>query len=91
LFATAGRLLKSMSDGGVNIYAIAASIEVSKLLPVGPKQEQIVRGALAKRNSKTSLSNSLLSVGWGQCDLVTDIARTRSGIAALLVTATFAT
>src|SRR6266480_2088538 len=73
LFATAGRLLKSMSDGGVDIYAVAASIEVSKLFPIGPKQEQIVREALGKRNSKTSLLNSLLSVGWGHCDLVTDI------------------
>jgi hypothetical protein len=91
LFATAGRLLRCMSDGVVDIYAVAASIEVSKLFPIGPKQEQIVRGALAKRNSKASILNSLLSVGWGHCGLVTGIARTRSGITALLVTATFAT
>lgn len=44
-----GRVLKSMSDGGVDFYAVAAAIYLGKFIPVRKSLESTVRTHLASR------------------------------------------
>ncbi|ROW15513.1 hypothetical protein VPNG_02390 [Cytospora leucostoma] len=83
-----GRILKAMSDGGVDAYAVAAAVELGKLVPVRTSLESTVRTHLMSRRSFTSVLNMALSIGWGHSELAIEMTRTRAGTNALLLIGT---
>lgn len=80
-----GRILKAMSDGGVDVYAVAAAVELGKLIPVRTSLERTVRTHLMSRRSFTSVLNMALRIGWGHSVVAIEMTRTRAGTNALLL------
>ena len=84
-FSTAGKLLKSLSDGGVDVYAVAALVELGKCIPISQHQEAIVSRAMQKRSqTRNGYLAKALSIGWGHNDAAYELSKTRGGCAALL-------
>lgn len=82
--AATGRLLKALSDGGVDFYAVSATVQLGKTIPIQPSQERGVSRLLASRGSRTGFLAKALSIGWGHSDVAIELARTRAGASALL-------
>ena len=84
-FSAAGKLLKSLSDGGVDVYAVAALVELGKCIPISQHQEVIVSRAMQKRSqTRNGYLAKALSIGWGHNDAAYELSKTRGGCAALL-------
>ena len=84
-FSAAGKLLKSLSDGGVDIYAVGALIELGKCISISQHQEGIVSRSMQKRSlTRHGYLAKALSIGWGHNDAAYELSRTRGGCAALL-------
>ena len=84
-FSAAGKLLKSLSDGGVDVYAVAALVELGKCIPISQHQEVIVSRAMQKRSqTRNGYLAKALSIGWGHNDVAYELSKTRGGCAALL-------
>lgn len=80
-----GRVLKAMSDGGVDFYAVAAAIYLGRYVPVRKSLESTVRTHLASRGSSRSVLNKILSIGWGHSEVAIEMSRTQAGTNALLL------
>lgn len=42
LHAATGRLLKALSDGGIDFYAVAAAVQLGKIIPIQSAHESSV-------------------------------------------------
>ncbi|MCJ1442638.1 MAG: hypothetical protein MMC23_003135 [Stictis urceolatum] len=91
LFNASGRLLKALSDGGVDIYAVAAAVWLGKTMPIEVHHESSIHNLLASRGGRTAFLVKALSIGWGHSDIAVELARTRAGTAALLTIGALAT
>ncbi|KAI8632514.1 hypothetical protein F5Y19DRAFT_421536 [Xylariaceae sp. FL1651] len=80
-----GRILKALSDGGVDLYAVAASIWLGKQLKVRSSLESTVHSHLASRKSANGFLAKALSIGWGHSDVAVEMSRTQAGTNALLL------
>ena len=84
-FSAAGKLLKSLSDGGVDVYAVWALVQLGKGIPISQHQEAIVSRAMQKRSqTRNGYLAKALSIGWGHNDAAYELSKTRGGCAALL-------
>jgi hypothetical protein len=91
VFSGAGRLLKLLSDAGVDTYAVAAVLQLGKQVPISQHHETIVSAALLKRrNSRAGFFAQSLRIGWGYNDVAHELSRTREGLAALMLADAFA-
>lgn len=91
IFEAAGRILKQLSDSGIDTYALGGIIQLGTLLPISPHQEHLVSAAMEKRGrTKAGWLAKALSLGWGPSDAIYEISRTRGGCAALLTVTAFA-
>jgi predicted amidohydrolase len=50
IFSAAGRLMKELSDGGVDIYALGALVHLGHQVPMSQRQETIVATCMQKRS-----------------------------------------
>ena len=92
IHAATGRLLKALSDGGVDFYAVAATVQLGKAIPIKPEQEVAVTRLLAQRGgSRAGFIANALRIGWGHSDVAVELARTRAGASALLTIGALAT
>src|SRR3954452_13882092 len=91
LHAATGRLLKALSDGGVDFYAVSATVQLGKVIPIQPSQEVAVSRLLASRKGRAGFIAKALSIGWGHSDVAIELARTRAGASALLTIGALAT
>lgn len=81
-----GRLLKALSDGNVDILAVAASLQLGKSIPITRTQETIVARSMQKRSvSRSGIFAKALSVGWGHTDIAYELSKNRAGCATLLL------
>ena len=86
-----GRILKAMSDGNIDFYAVAAAIALGKSIPVQRSLESTVHKHIAPRGSLRSVFNNILSMGWGHSEVAIEMSRTRAGTNALLLIGAIAT
>ncbi|KAH9203490.1 hypothetical protein DL95DRAFT_419000 [Leptodontidium sp. 2 PMI_412] len=91
LHATTGRLLKALSDGGVDFYAVAAAIHLGKQFPIQTSHETEVSSLLSARAGRAGYLAKALNIGWGHSDIAIELARTRAGTSALLTIGALAT
>lgn len=91
LHAATGRLLKSLSDGGIDFYAVAAAVHLGKHIPILEAHEAEVSGLLSARTGRAGFLAKALSIGWGHSDIAIELARTRAGTSALLTIGALAT
>ncbi|KAG4441122.1 hypothetical protein IFR05_003412 [Cadophora sp. M221] len=91
LHATTGRLLKALSDGGVDFYAVAAAIHLGKQIPIQTAHETEVSRLLSARTGRAGYLAKALNIGWGHSDIAIELARTRAGTSALLTIGALAT
>lgn len=83
---TTGRLLKALSDGNVDVLAVAASLQLGKSIPITRTQETIVARSMQKRSvTRSGIFAKALSVGWGHADVAYELSKTRAGCATLLL------
>ena len=80
-----GRILKALSDGKVDFYALAASIWLGKQIPVRSALETTVHPVLASRTGFQGVLAQALSIGWGHSDVAIEMSRTKAGTNALLL------
>ncbi|KAI0518587.1 hypothetical protein F5B22DRAFT_72521 [Xylaria bambusicola] len=80
-----GRILKALSDGGVDIYAVAASIWLGKQFKVKRALESTVHSHLASRKGINGFLAKALHIGWGHSEVAVEMSRTRAGTNALLL------
>lgn len=80
-----GRVLKALSDGGVDTYAIAAAFWLGAKMPVRPTLSDTVHSHVSRRRGMQSVLSKALSIGWGHSVPVVEMTRTRAGTNALLV------
>jgi hypothetical protein len=84
-FSAIGRVLKQMSNAGMDIYAVHALIQLGGLIPISQQQENVVSSAMRKRSqSRQGWLVKAVTVGWGHTDPVYEILKLRGGCAALL-------
>ncbi|PIG79829.1 hypothetical protein AARAC_011504 [Aspergillus arachidicola] len=77
---TTGRLLKALSDGNVDVLAVAASLQLGKSIPITRTQETIVARSMQKRSTtRSGIFAKALSVGWGYADVAYELSKTRAG------------
>lgn len=86
-----GRLLKALSDGGVDFYAVVAAVHLGKQIPVLATQETEVSRLLNTRTGRAGYLAKALSIGWGHSDIAIELARTRAGTSALITIGALAT
>ena len=80
-----GRLLKALSDGGIDFYAVAAAIQLGKHIPIQPSQEIAVTRLLAtKTGSRAGFLAKALQIGWGHSVIAIELSKTRAGVSSLL-------
>ncbi|KAL5315927.1 hypothetical protein ACEPPN_016801 [Leptodophora sp. 'Broadleaf-Isolate-01'] len=91
LHTTTGRLLKALSDGGVDFYAVAAAIHLGKQIPIQTAHEKEVSSLLSARTGRAGYLAKALNIGWGHSDIAIELARTRAGTSALLTIGALAT
>ncbi|KAF4818222.1 hypothetical protein CGCSCA5_v005330 [Colletotrichum siamense] len=80
-----GRVLKALSDGGVDTYAIAAAFWLGAKVPVRSSLSDTVHSHVSRRRGMQSALSKALSIGWGHSAPVIEMTRTRAGTNALLV------
>jgi hypothetical protein len=80
----AGKTLKALSDGGVDFYAVAASVWLGKQIYVRPSLESTVHAHVAARGGVQSILAKALSIGWGHSTVAVEMTRTKAGTNALL-------
>ncbi|CAJ2511732.1 Uu.00g073570.m01.CDS01 [Anthostomella pinea] len=80
-----GRVLKSLSDGGVDLYAVTASIWLGKHFQVQKSLETTLYFHLASRKGTQGFLAKALSIGWGHTEVAVEMARTKAGTNALLL------
>ncbi|MCJ1338627.1 hypothetical protein MMC09_003916 [Bachmanniomyces sp. S44760] len=85
IYSATGRLLKSLSDGGVDFYAIAATVQLGRTIPITASQELVVSRLLASRTGRNGFVARALYLGWGHSDVAIELARTRAGTASLML------
>lgn len=87
-----GHLLKALNNSGVDHYAVIASVQLGKLMPLTQEREAVVSQLLnRRRESRESYLSKALRIGWGYTDLPHELARTRAGISALNIIGALAT
>lgn len=91
LHAATGRLLKALSDGGIDFYAVAAAVHLGKHIPIREAHETEVSRLLSARTGRAGFLAKALSIGWGHSDIAIELARTRAGTSALLTIGALAT
>ncbi|KAF6802787.1 hypothetical protein CSOJ01_11357 [Colletotrichum sojae] len=80
-----GRVLKALSDGGVDTYAVAAAFWLGAKIPVRSSLADTVHVHISKRPTYHSVINKLLTIGWGHSTPVIEMTRNRAGTNALLL------
>ncbi|KAF4833781.1 AB hydrolase superfamily protein [Colletotrichum tropicale] len=86
-----GRVLKALSDGGVDTYALAAAFWLGAKVPVRTSLSDMVHFHISQRKNYQSVLSKALSIGWGHSTPVVEMTRTRAGSNALLVIGAFST
>ena len=90
VISAAGRLLKLLSDAGVDTYAVAAALELGKQVPISLHQETVVSAAMHKRRcSRAGYLVQALRIGWGCYDTAYELSRTGEATAALMLADAF--
>ncbi|KAI9891695.1 MAG: hypothetical protein M1814_002445 [Vezdaea aestivalis] len=91
-FSAIGNLMKQFSDGGVDLYATAALVQLGSLIPISQLKEQKVAIAMRKRNqTRRGWFVRALSIGWGHQDPAYELSRTQAGCTALVLVNAFVT
>ncbi|KAI8959619.1 hypothetical protein F5Y11DRAFT_297225 [Daldinia sp. FL1419] len=85
-----GRVLKALSDGGVDFYAIAAAIALGKGFDVRGSLGKSVRTHIMSRRNVQSIWSKALSIGWGDPGIADAMTKTKAGVNALLLIDAFA-
>ncbi|KAI9147197.1 hypothetical protein HJFPF1_13230 [Paramyrothecium foliicola] len=81
-----GRVLKAMSDGGVDFYAVVASIWLGKQVPIQSSLESSIHQQIAARQQQyTGFLAKALSIGWGHSQIPCEMSRTKAGTSALVL------
>ncbi|KAK5635038.1 hypothetical protein RRF57_010750 [Xylaria bambusicola] len=80
-----GGILKALSDGGVDIYAVAASIWLGKQFKVKRALESAIHSHLASCKGINGFLEKALHIGWGHPEVAIDMSRTRAGTNAPLL------
>ncbi|WYZ36930.1 hypothetical protein EsH8_II_000436 [Colletotrichum jinshuiense] len=80
-----GRLLKALSDGGVDTYATWSTIQLGKLLTTRSSLQTSVYSHIASKTSYKSVLSKALSIGWGHSAPIADLARSVAGTNAILL------
>lgn len=91
VYSGTGRLLKYLSDGGIDAYAIMACMELSRTIPITTTQEMTTSRLLASRGGRAGFLAKALHIGWGHSDIAMELARTRAGTAAMILVNALAT
>ena len=85
IHAATGRLLKVLSDGGIDFYAVSATVQLAKHIPIQSSQEVAVTRLLAqKTGTRAGFLTKALQIGWGHSDVAVEISKTRAGASAML-------
>ncbi|TDZ15138.1 hypothetical protein Cob_v011970 [Colletotrichum orbiculare MAFF 240422] len=80
-----GRVLKALSDGGVDTYAVASAFWLGAKVPVRSSLADMVHAHVSQKKSYQSALAKALSIGWGHTAPVVEMTRTRAGSNALLL------
>ncbi|KEY64225.1 hypothetical protein S7711_10730 [Stachybotrys chartarum IBT 7711] len=82
-----GRLLKTLSDGGVDAYAVASSIWLGTQFKTRSELEATVHPHLEARLSQgfQGFLAKTLSIGWGHSGAAVEMSRTKAGTNSLLL------
>lgn len=91
VYAMTGRLLKALSDGGVDCYAVASAIYLGTHIPIMEAHEIEISRLLKARTGRAGYLAKALHIGWGYSDIAIELARTRAGTSALLTISALAT
>ncbi|WQF82184.1 hypothetical protein CDEST_07198 [Colletotrichum destructivum] len=86
-----GRLLKALSDGGVDTYALWSAVQLGKLIPVQKSLQNTLYAQIASKKTYQSVLSKALSIGWGHSAPVADLARTVAGSNAIILIGALAT
>ncbi|GJD04369.1 hypothetical protein ColKHC_13194 [Colletotrichum higginsianum] len=86
-----GRLLKALSDGGVDTYALWSAVQLGKLMPVQKSLQSTLYAQIASKKTYQSVLSKALSIGWGHSAPVADLARTVAGSNAIILVGALAT
>ncbi|KAG4220787.1 hypothetical protein PC116_g30734 [Phytophthora cactorum] len=85
-----GRVLKALSDGGVDFYSVAAAIALGKGFEVRDSLGNSVRTHIMSKRGIQSIWSKALSIGWGQPGIAVAMTQTKAGVNALLIIDAFA-
>lgn len=82
-----GRILKAMSDGGIDFYAVAASMWLGKYVPVQSSLQTTVHAHIQAKSTNVlhGFLAKALSIGWGHSAVPLEMSRTKAGTNALLL------
>ncbi|KAI9150252.1 hypothetical protein HJFPF1_10010 [Paramyrothecium foliicola] len=80
-----GRILKALSDGGVDIYAVTASVWLGSKFSTRSSLESTVHSHIAAKKGYQGFLAKTLSIGWGHSAVPVEMSRTRAGANALLL------
>ncbi|KAK0368812.1 hypothetical protein CLIM01_13833 [Colletotrichum limetticola] len=80
-----GRLLKALSDGGVDTYAMWAAVQLGKRVPVQASHQSSLYAHIMSKKTYQSVLSKALSIGWGHSAPVADLARTVAGTNAIIL------
>ncbi|KXH62579.1 hypothetical protein CNYM01_02782 [Colletotrichum nymphaeae SA-01] len=80
-----GRLLKALSDGGVDTYAMWAAVQLGKRIPVQASHQSSLYAHIMSKKTYQSVLSKALSIGWGHSAPVADLARTVAGTNAIIL------
>ncbi|KAK1658400.1 hypothetical protein BDP55DRAFT_734161 [Colletotrichum godetiae] len=80
-----GRLLKALSDGGVDTYAMWAAVQLGKRIPIQALQQSSLHAHIMSKKTYQSVLFKALSIGWGHSAPVADLARTVAGANAIIL------
>ncbi|KAJ0160801.1 hypothetical protein CTA2_7266 [Colletotrichum tanaceti] len=86
-----GRLLKALSDGGVDTYSLWSAVQLGKLIPVQKPLQNTLYAEIASKKTYHSVLSKALSIGWGHSAPVADLARTVAGSNAIILIGALAT
>jgi hypothetical protein len=80
-----GRVLKALSDGNVDVYAVTASVWLGAKFSVRSDLESSVHSHIAAKRGYQSVLVKALSIGWGHSTVPVEMSRTKAGTNALLL------
>ncbi|KAK1499088.1 hypothetical protein CTAM01_07009 [Colletotrichum tamarilloi] len=86
-----GRLLKALSDGGVDTYAMWAAVQLGKRIPVQSSHQNSLHAHIMSKKTYQSVLSKALSIGRGHSAPVADLARTVAGTNAIVFIGALAT